>query len=262
MHVEDSYEGALLRMQRLEQAGLALAPPDPRESEDALFTRMAELEQLAALACDDNERLKTELTEARDLIVGLERKVAMLEAGLHHQERLPASPPAAIEPGFAPAAAMEPAFTPAVDPGIDPTFDPDSLDFDPSSSLKPERRGLIRFLLAAGAIGGVALAVVALQPRARPQLAPVIAAPPPAPAPIATPTPPTPPATVTPPAPAPVVAPPAAPAVQAVAARRHSAHRHAAHHKHHAVRKPHHASRHVAGKHWSETSDPLGGLNL
>ena len=56
MNVEDSYEGAVRRLQRLEMAGVALEAPPP--SDDA--ERMRELEELAMLACEDNERFKRE----------------------------------------------------------------------------------------------------------------------------------------------------------------------------------------------------------
>src|SRR6185312_11502289 len=62
MNVEDSYEGALRRLQRLEAAGLHAMPVEEiaRDTDD----RLRDLEELATLACEDNERLKQELASA------------------------------------------------------------------------------------------------------------------------------------------------------------------------------------------------------
>src|SRR5438067_449883 len=81
MHVEDSYEGAVRRLQRLEMAGIAVESPlaesaTPEVADEAATddndARMRQLEELAMLACEDNERLKAqfgaalqELDEAR-----------------------------------------------------------------------------------------------------------------------------------------------------------------------------------------------------
>jgi hypothetical protein len=70
MNVEDSYEGAIRRLQRLEMAGIAIDSPTPAETVDhggdaSVADRMRELEELALLACEDNERLKVELGTAR-----------------------------------------------------------------------------------------------------------------------------------------------------------------------------------------------------
>jgi hypothetical protein len=65
MNVEDSYEGAVRRLQRLERAGIAMdaSPTDVAvgAARDGSAERMRELEELASLACEDNERLKSEL---------------------------------------------------------------------------------------------------------------------------------------------------------------------------------------------------------
>src|SRR4051794_31334983 len=65
MNVEDSYEGAVRRLQRLERAGIAMDGPASDVSAgaapDGSAERIRELEELAGLACDDNERLKSEL---------------------------------------------------------------------------------------------------------------------------------------------------------------------------------------------------------
>src|SRR4051812_45338752 len=68
MNIEDSYEGAVRRLQRLEMAGIAIesSPPDavdePAIEGDA--ERLRQLEELATLACEDNERLKREFGTA------------------------------------------------------------------------------------------------------------------------------------------------------------------------------------------------------
>jgi hypothetical protein len=49
MQVEDSYEGAVARLQRMEQAGLIVPTPEQR---------MRDLEELATLASEENERLQ------------------------------------------------------------------------------------------------------------------------------------------------------------------------------------------------------------
>jgi hypothetical protein len=63
MDLEDSYEGAVRRMQRLEAAR-----PDMFEDQS---DRMAELEELATLACEDNERLKAELASSVSELQGV-----------------------------------------------------------------------------------------------------------------------------------------------------------------------------------------------
>ncbi|HZS37175.1 MAG TPA: hypothetical protein VFF06_10120 [Polyangia bacterium] len=74
MNVEDSYEGALRRLNRLRHAGLDFAPPPPAlPPENDESDRMRDLEELATLACDENERLKEELGGARGEIARLQR---------------------------------------------------------------------------------------------------------------------------------------------------------------------------------------------
>jgi hypothetical protein len=77
MNVEDSYEGAVRRLNRLAHAGLNLAPPPEPERADR--DRMRDLEELAALACDENERLTQELNGARGEIARLQRLTATLQ---------------------------------------------------------------------------------------------------------------------------------------------------------------------------------------
>jgi hypothetical protein len=81
MNVEDSYEGAVRRLARLGHAGLVEKPapraqPAPSASKDE---RMRDLEELATLACDDNERLTGELARARAKIEQLEQFVTTLQ---------------------------------------------------------------------------------------------------------------------------------------------------------------------------------------
>lgn len=68
MNVEDSYEGAVRRLQRLELAGVAIESPPPEASDDVAnggdAERLSQLEELATLACEDNERLEREFGTA------------------------------------------------------------------------------------------------------------------------------------------------------------------------------------------------------
>src|SRR5690349_19839244 len=82
MHVEDSYEGALRRLNRMRLAGVDLAPPprQPERERDDGEDRVRDLEELATLACDENEQLKTELMNARAELDRLRGLVAMLQA--------------------------------------------------------------------------------------------------------------------------------------------------------------------------------------
>src|SRR5437588_13127386 len=73
MNVEDSYEGAVRRLSRLGHAGVDLAPRNDR---------LHDLEELATLACDENERLTRELDSARADIARLQRQVATLQETL------------------------------------------------------------------------------------------------------------------------------------------------------------------------------------
>jgi hypothetical protein len=132
MNVEDSYEGAVRRLQRLEMAGIAMESPQAEAVDEAVAAdsaeRMRELEELATLACEDNERLKAEfgtalqelddarreldgrraeigraqreLGEARREIDQLRGYVASLEETLESAQRAAASVP---QPAFAPA---------------------------------------------------------------------------------------------------------------------------------------------------------------
>jgi hypothetical protein len=80
MNVEDSYEGAVRRLRRLGHAGVDLAPPKPAYSSPN--DRLRDLEELATLACDENEQLKSELAAARGEIARLHRVVATLQESM------------------------------------------------------------------------------------------------------------------------------------------------------------------------------------
>jgi hypothetical protein len=79
MHVEDSYEGALRRLRRLEDAGFQQTPPSVLAQRDDADARMRDLEELASLACDENERLTRELAEVRAESERLRAQVATLQ---------------------------------------------------------------------------------------------------------------------------------------------------------------------------------------
>jgi hypothetical protein len=79
MNVEDSYEGAVRRLRRLGHAGLDLAPPALAQSSAQADERMRELEELATLACDENDRLQRELDGAREQINRLQGQVTSLQ---------------------------------------------------------------------------------------------------------------------------------------------------------------------------------------
>ena len=77
MNVEDSYEGAVRRLARLGHAGMVLAPPAQDHVGES--DRVRDLEELATLACEDNERLTRELESARMDIVRLQQQVLALQ---------------------------------------------------------------------------------------------------------------------------------------------------------------------------------------
>jgi hypothetical protein len=86
MNVEDSYEGALRRMQRLERAGFSFndVPAPPPDDDD----RMRDLEELATLACEENERLKEQLVAAVSESEQLQRQLAIARGEAERQQRL------------------------------------------------------------------------------------------------------------------------------------------------------------------------------
>jgi hypothetical protein len=237
-------------MQRLEMAGIVV---------DSNVDRMRELEELATLACEENERLKGELDTALRELEGARRELA--------QVRGQVVTPFARSP-FAPAVSP---FAPAVSPfapspfAADATLD-DDLGYPPKSSGKGAR---YFFLVAIVGAGIAALCV--LRPWDRPRAAPIVAE---------QPAPPPPPVVTAPPAPkiaptVPSVAPtipsvaPTVPKVAAtipkaapIAAREPRATKLRAQHKH---AKHHAAKKHASAKSKEsalDTSDPLGGTGL
>ncbi len=311
MEVEDSYEGAVRRLQRLENAGIRIEPAafERRDDErETLRARIADLEELASLACDENERLERELVEAHDQVASLKRLMATLAEGAESAAAPAPAPRTSARAAWPPVVAAQSPWPPAVEaaahaPVADaapvwpveaaapsPSSESD-LDVDLSlSSSKGKRLPLVVGLLVAG---GIAVALVALRPWATPQnvaaaaafaqapIAPVAVAPvavaPVAVTPVAV-TPVVAPVTVavahvTPPAAA-VVIPTAAAVViptakpqhgaAAPAPRSHAAvKRRAQKRERHASSKRHSASHAVSSlRDSTNTTDPLGGLNL
>src|SRR5262245_13276584 len=84
MDLEDSYEGAARRMKRLEAARLDIF----EDQSD----RTRELEELATLACEDNERLKAELAAAVSENEQLRANVASLQQALARAQQAQAWP--------------------------------------------------------------------------------------------------------------------------------------------------------------------------
>jgi hypothetical protein len=269
MNVEDSYEGALRRLQRLEMAGIAMAPPSPTVTDEPAAgsaERMRELEELAVLACDENERLKHELSvalretaraqhelgEARYEIDQLRAYVASLQQTLTVAQHAAAN--AAAQP-FAPTAAPPAAALPPASPStFEPPFASDAWpDEDYGLASKSKGRGAFYFFVIA-LVGAAIAAVCVLRPWDRPHAVPIVVEPPPAPPP---------PPVVTAPPPTPKVeatVPQIAPTIPKTAPRTNN------------VRpEPKHASRRATKKQSSETTkdsapsmsdDPLGGTGL
>jgi hypothetical protein len=108
MNVEDSYEGAVRRLQRLERAGIAMDAPPP----DGSAERMRELEELASLACEDNERLKRELGVMQLDLETARREIDLLRACVAELQASPANDEQVSAPlpqrPFAPFAAASP----------------------------------------------------------------------------------------------------------------------------------------------------------
>ncbi len=234
MNVEDSYEGAVRRLQRLGHAGVGLGPPRAmsrqREETD---DRMRDLEELATLACEENERVAHELDSARDEIDRLRRLVVTLQESVASAQS---------EPSFA--------------------------------ARKPRGRGLASYFFTIVIVGGAAAALFTLRPWERlrgglavaaataPEVqpsAPVVVAPPPA----------VPKIEVAVPKVEPIVpkVEPTVPKVEPAAAAPTRAHRqHAKHHSakssRHEEHKHHTAARSSNQPQSARTNDPLGGLNL
>ncbi len=241
MNVEDSYEGAVRRLARLGHAGLNLAPP----SEDHVgeSDRQRDLEELATLACEDNERLTRELESTRTEMDRLRLQVVSLQQMLAGQQN--------EEPVYAPRRGRSGAFyffvIAVIGAGAAALF-----TFRPWDRLQPSL-----------AMASVSTPAPTPTPAPPPPSPPIVAAPTPAPAAVApTPAPVVPKVAAT----IPKVAEPTAPAhtvVPTVAARAPSPRHHAA--KHHASSKKH-ESKHAAGKSSKpaigDTDDPLGGTSL
>ena len=234
MNVEDSYEGAVRRLRRLELAAIE-GTPSRSVIVDETTERMRELEELATLACEENERLTGELESARGEVARLRGQVTMLQQTL----------------------------TSAV-AGEEFPYPPKSRGKGVAFSF---------FVLAILGSGAAALAV--LRPWDRPHAAPVVVEPVVAAAPAIAPVAVTPPPAPTVPklepaipkvAPAiPKVAPiTSAPRVRPAIASAKS-HRHG---KHHAVTSRRHEKRragsaaHAKQSAVGDTDDPLGGVNL
>jgi hypothetical protein len=299
MNVEDSYEGALRRMQRLQMAGIAIEPPVAAEPDEGSADRMRELEELAVLACDENERLKHDLSvalrdaddarrevdnargqtvlaqhdlnEARHEIDQLRAYVASLEQALTSAQQ--ASAPCATAPQqlfAAPQQSFEAAPQPEFEAPREAFASPSTFESPNASDGWPEEdygyppksKGKGAFYFCVIAIAGAAVAALCvMRPWDRPHAVPaVVDSPQPAPSP--------PVVTAPPPAPkveAPVshiapIVPKAPPVVAAPAPRTIKAR---------PERK--HANQRAAKKHTSETKrdalpsmsdDPLGGTGL
>jgi hypothetical protein len=284
MELEDSYEGALQRMQRLEAAKLF----------DDVPARERELEELATLACEDNDRLKAELATAvseldgvraaldatrreaesayqeneqlRASVASLQQQLAGAQQAQASAQRASVWPPQPQPAQVVAPVQAEPAQEYAAPTQVQPAAvwqqqteaaqDDEYLDYPP----KPSRMPLV---IIGGAVA-LAIGLFALHPWSSGHSLPVAALPA-APAPIEVKAP-TPPPVVT--APAPVVAttvptvaptiPKMAPPVAAPARVTRS--RAAAHKK---------AKHHAAGKHSGKAKgaaapvdDPLGGTDL
>jgi hypothetical protein len=79
MHIEDSYEGAARRLARLSHAGVDLLPTRRDNVEASLQGRMRDLEELATLATEENERLERELAAARETIERLQTQLTEVD---------------------------------------------------------------------------------------------------------------------------------------------------------------------------------------
>jgi hypothetical protein len=299
MNIEDSYEGAVRRLQRLEMAGLSM-PSGESEATDEIADesadRMQQLEQLATLACEDNERLKTEFGIALQELDGARRELDSARAEIaraHHElgeARLEVDQlrgyVAALEqmlPSAQEGAASQApqAVAPVVEPSASPPSLSDASPFAASSfapspfatELPPDEdygyppkssgKGPKYFFVVAIA-GAAIVALFAMRPWDRPQVAPVVAEPL------------TPPPLVTAPPVAkveptlPKVAPavptvvPTVPKMEQVAVTRRVAHatktRAERKHPHHAAKKHGSAKADTAAP--GQTNDPLGGTGL
>jgi hypothetical protein len=79
MQIEDSYEGAVRRLAKLSNAGVDLLPSRRDDHEAKLRERLRDLEELATLATEENEKLTAELLRANETIARLEQQVSMAD---------------------------------------------------------------------------------------------------------------------------------------------------------------------------------------
>jgi hypothetical protein len=95
MNMEDSYEGAVRRLRRLGHGAADLAPKPPTAAEKLAEaeSRMSELEELATLACEENESLKRELAFAREQLERNRRQIAMLQETIAGPDEYSYRPP-------------------------------------------------------------------------------------------------------------------------------------------------------------------------
>jgi hypothetical protein len=273
--VESSYEGAIARMRRLgfeSQADATIATPPARSSKSSDAARMRDLEELAALACEENERLERELAELRDENAELKRRMSTMQprsssAIAMLTQAAPAMQPASAEPpaptSFADAAgdSTRRARTPfRWDAPADLATNGASESFD----VLPKKGSAWKLVLI-GAAGLAGIVLLVLHPWS---VAPAVVVTPPPPAPVAVapaPTPvPTPPVVVKPVVAAPLIAPaptiPTVPTVSSVGAAPSHHHAKAKRQKHAAKKK--HGKHKLAKADWNAKGDPLGGLTF
>jgi hypothetical protein len=102
---EDSYEIAVTKLARIERAHAAPPPPPigrplPRHIDTGALDRQRDLEKLATIACEENERLERELaltqqmlTHAQEEADRLRRKVSALEEAIADPRAVLGLPP-------------------------------------------------------------------------------------------------------------------------------------------------------------------------
>jgi hypothetical protein len=110
--IEDSYEGAVRRLKAMGHLSpqedprpqpVPRIPAPPLAKLPAPNSRTRDLEQLANLACEENERLETELATVRAENASLRRRIAMLEETLNDPRGvlgLPALPTGLLDDNF------------------------------------------------------------------------------------------------------------------------------------------------------------------
>jgi hypothetical protein len=275
MNVEDSYEGAVRRMQRLDAARLGVDGAAYQRSATSLFEeapeRMRELEELATLACEDNERLKAELAAAMSELEGLRAAVNATrreaETAYHENEQLRANV-ASLQQALAgaqqaPAIAQPAQQTFAQDPFGGEALADEEFDYPPKQNRKP--------LLIVGAAAMLVVGLFILRPWESSHAAPPVVVVQTPPAKVE----PTPPAPTPPPAPSTQIAATAAPTAAATIPKiaptvPKAAPAPAAPSRVTKSRASHKRAKHGANKHGKGAEskaknafdDPLGGTNL